>query len=302
MFFTILGILIGIIGIIIPIIHSKKKYVLSYTESVNRLYLPQKDGDVKIIVQYQGQDTKLPLAMTKLVIKNSGKRDIVFNQRFTHPIEIKSSGIEVIDFNTLRCDPSIAPNVTMENNSINLSWDILKKNEKIIIDIIGRLTDMDKIEYADSKCFDFQFRAADINKIKHRPREMGPLKLVTFSGIVFFFLTFVLLFPVGSLREESLVGDIVYNGEEIHNATVLYNMFTDRFFISTTSKRVERYIPSQDVKSITISGCRLPSSYFRIINLSFVAIFFIFLILILVYIYIQIKRRPSYMNNVVFVE
>lgn len=295
MLWTVVSCVISVLGFIIPFCVSSRKYRLSYTEHIKGLYLPKNEGDINLSVSYKGEDCKLPFVIENLVFANYGNKDVVFNQKFDRPVEIKSSVVKFVDIKCSQSNEEINSTIKMEDDTISLSWGILKKGESISIDVFGYLIDADNKSQLEGHCFNVYSRAADIKKIDQKTHKMSTSqKLMLFmSAWAIFVLYFTTVINSG-LREVSLVGDVSYKGEVIENATVLYNIFSNKYYITTTGKRVDRYLPAEDVSDIILSKCKLPSSNYRLINLFFVVIISIVYFVAFLYVYYRIRKYSTF--------
>ncbi|MCQ2338111.1 MAG: hypothetical protein MJ001_04195 [Paludibacteraceae bacterium] len=295
MLWTIISTVISLAGIVIPFWISSRKYNISYTEHIDRLYQFQKGGDVDVSVSYKGEKCKDPFVISNVILKNEGTKDIVFNHKFDRPILINSPVITIVDIKCTQSNAEINSKAILKGgNSIFLSWGILKKGESISIDIFGNVTSTNTLSQLERHYFNVGCRASDINKITQKRHKMNMYQKLI---LILFVLCFCgqLITLASNLRNVSLVGDITYKNEVIDNATILYNVFTDKYYISTTEKRIDRDIPVEDVTNITVSQCKLPSTNYRLVNLTLFVVLAIIVVLMYAYLYKKVSKYPTYM-------
>lgn len=266
MFLTILSIAIGILGLL-PLILSIRNYRISCTEKVDRLYLSRNNQDINVSVSYKGEPSSLPLAITSLVFKNDGNKDIDYHQRFIKPVEITSSLIDVLDVRSFQSNSDINVSTIIQNNEVLLSWDLLKKGESITLEIVGNVLDQNLIAQLEGQCFNVSIRAADIKGIR-KSHNMGMRKRLALLFVAWLFISS--FSPViRDFMNSQLVGDLYYKGDVIKDAAICCNIFTGDYFVTSTTKRVEQRIPAEDVSTITVINSKLPSNNYRFVNLGF---------------------------------
>lgn len=141
------SIIIGaIVGAFIPVVakwllsffkDNKEKYHLSSFCRNAHTYKSMSEGDVSVNIYYKGEKYDDSISIIEIGLVNDGQNDLSFANHFDKPILIRSSTYKIIEVQNISED-KIKANVFIDSEGIvRLSWGLLKKDERIIVRIVG---------------------------------------------------------------------------------------------------------------------------------------------------------------------
>ena len=215
----------------------RERYHLSVTLNSSEVYVPQNSSGVVLSVEYGSNRVDTALVILSISIKNDGKNDIMFRSRFSDDVRISCEGFRFIS--AIADESAVNPNcVSNDDGDILLSWDILKKNEKIDLNLIAQSDDSRTSSFDGVNCFNhlsFDFRSDCIDSIvpskELTNREISFRQLCgkTIERCILSSVMMILLF----LLETSMSSrfDISYSGNVYKNATIHYSPLFNKYYV-----------------------------------------------------------------------
>lgn len=218
------SILIGaFIGAIIPVVGKwifslfrtrKEKYHLSLLRGESATYRTMRDGDVSVNVKYKGEAYSGSLSIIEIGLVNDGLEDLSYVNRFDKPILIRSSAYKIVDAQYIG-KSKIKATVTLLDNTVQIMWGLLKKDETIAVRLVGEYVDSseekrkDKVSFYDS--LSFSVRSDCVDYIAPRRLSFKFLALMSFIIAVLFGTIQYL----ASGRKDSIAKEytFLYNGQ-----------------------------------------------------------------------------------------
>ena len=273
-FFTGIGwpsIIIGaVIGALIPGLfkwvlsffkNHRDKYHISLSCGESHTYKSMSKGDVTVSLHYKDDVYDGTLSVLEINLVNDGLNDISYANHFEKPILIKSSSFKIIDAEYVG-DSKIKANVVRTSEGIiQVSWGLLKKDERIIIRLAGekKFPGDGNAESTDSffDSLSFNVRSDCVDYIA--PRKMPFKYFVAVSTVM------VLLFGLiqyWTTDKKSFVGEeysFCYEGNEVRGS-LTYDKDSDIYIIHSPDS-INHQIHLLDFKKhpkVTISVVRNP--------------------------------------------
>lgn len=205
----------------------KKEYRITYTKKSERQYYLSEQGGVKISISYNGKDMTKPLSVYRLSIVNTGQKDIFFKQRFSSGVKIEHPELEFIDVRIININSKAKPEVFLnEDKSANLSWDILKRNESIELEIVANHIDQPFFVQEENNDFIFTFRSDCMDSFIKKPTSYHTMAVFPYV-IGALYLILLSLIPMA----DSVQIDASINGKTYHNAQLSQNNYSHKFSI-----------------------------------------------------------------------
>jgi len=200
----LITIFFGITGALITFLLLNKSKLKCYQIYPGKLFTEKVSDIKKLEITYNSQKVEGELVFLQLLINNEGNCDIDFKDIY-EPLTITySEPLEVID--AFINDNKFNIKLKINKNSLELNWDLLKKKEYFILNVVIKNPEEGKfkINHRDL-LFSYtkiQSRIKNINKIK----KESYLKLITnrnkFSVIIFVTMSFIFLLFQTSLTVE----------------------------------------------------------------------------------------------------
>lgn len=136
---ALLGAIIPVLGKWIVSLFKKReeKYHLSLIRGEVTNYSSISDGDVSVSIQYKGEDYKGVLTILEIGLENDGMNDISFSNHFDKPILIRSNAYKIVDAQDISEDRIKANVLLSEDGTVQVSWRLLKKGERIVVRLVG---------------------------------------------------------------------------------------------------------------------------------------------------------------------
>lgn len=159
---TLFGAVAGsLVSLLIPVLKklfwpSRQEFHISLLKRGEEKCLSSVESyGVSIDVKYKGESLKGDFSILEIDLFNDGKKAISFSNHFNRPIYLKSDEYRIIGANTINSS-SIGAIVSSKDNGIySISWDLLKQNEFIRIQLVGqRNTERKKAEKTQSPFYD----------------------------------------------------------------------------------------------------------------------------------------------------
>lgn len=206
----------------------RRDFSISYKVVSKRRYKATENGDVKIALSYKGQVVESALAVFSFQLLNSGKKDIFFSRHFTTPVRISYPGWHFINVLILDNESRVNPIISLnDDGTASVAWDILKKGEKVKIEIVA-LEEKDK-DCAGKEGLSFDFRADCLDRFDDGSiRSRRVYKLIVGAVCI----AMVGAFAIMPMRERVKMS-ILYDGVFYQDADVTYNRFTGSYDINT---------------------------------------------------------------------
>ena len=192
------SILIGaIIGALVPVVGKwivslfrtrKEKYHLSLLRGESATYRTMKDGDVSVSVEYKGEAYTGSLSVIEIGLVNDGQEDLSYVNRFDKPILIRSSAYKIVDAQYIGAS-KIKAEVTLSEDTVQITWGLLKKDETIEVRLVGEYIDSpeekrNKVSFYDS--LSFNVRSDCVDYIAPRRTSFKYLAVMSFIVAVLF--------------------------------------------------------------------------------------------------------------------
>lgn len=163
----IVGILITIIIGLLPIFFSNNEKTIRYWHVETESIFFDKIKEInQLKIFYKDKEINDKIIILKTVIENNGKKDI--DKSIVHePMKINfDDSIELLEVEKIQAPGNVE--VQKEDNSIICNWDLLKKREFIILKVLLRKKNKEKIKSDDllKKHCKLSFRITDLSKPK----------------------------------------------------------------------------------------------------------------------------------------
>lgn len=235
------SIIIGaVIGALIPVLFKwiislfrtrKEKYHLSLCLKESASYKTMNDGDVAVDVRYKGEIYNDLLSIIEIGLVNDGLEDISYVNRFDGPIQIQSSAYKIVDAQYIG-NPDIKANISLAEGSVQIEWGLLKKDEMIIVRLVGVYLGeeeqrKERISFYDS--LSFSVRSDCVDYIAPRKVSFGYLAVMSF--IASFLFGVFMYFSEAKTHSSTEVYTFQY-GEQIVSGNLEYDEVTKIYTLS----------------------------------------------------------------------
>lgn len=218
------------------------RYRISVFYKSSQLYVQKNAGDVGIKVNYLGKNIKTALVVLHVGLENKGRKDIMFSSHFTTKIRIHCEGYRLISVKTSdsKCRPEIE--LSSDDDAL-LSWDILKKNEKIDLELVAELKEdtngvIDSLLCYNNLSFDFRSDCLDsivleeaYSEEENRERH-NEIKLIYRSILL---LSLTLLMMELDMVTATRFNINLNNGQPLQETNIMYNSVFDKYIVSSKS-------------------------------------------------------------------
>ena len=204
----------AIIGAIVPILGKwvfslfkkrEERYHLSLIRGESSNYSSMSNGDVSVSIQYKGEDYKGELSVLEIGLENDGLNAISFSNHFDKPILIRSNAFKIVDVQNIS-EEKIKANVLLVGGTVQVSWGLLKKGERIVFRIVGEYIESDDRKTKErSTLFDslsFNVRSDCVDYIKPRRVSFKYLALLSFVACALLGVTHYLSLDKKDYRDE----------------------------------------------------------------------------------------------------
>lgn len=230
----------GVIGALIPVLVKwffslfrthKEKYHLSLFLKESASYKTMNEGDVEVDVRYKGEVYNGSLSVIEIGLVNDGLDDISYVNRFDRPIQIQSSAYKIVDAQYIG-DPEIKANISLAEGSVQIEWGLLKKDEMIIVRLVGEYLggeDQRKERTSFYDSLSFSVRSDCVDCITPRRVSFRYLAVMSFIASLLFG---VIMYFSGAKPHTS---DEVYTfkfGEQVVSGTLEYDEVTEIYTLS----------------------------------------------------------------------
>lgn len=245
----------AIVAIVIELIRRRQKrfHVLFY-HRFSQLYIPRNAGDVGIKVNYKTKDIKTALVVMHVCLENDGREDIMFSTHFSTKVRIHCQGYSFVAVNSEKNDCLPVFEQT-EDGDLLLSWDILKKGEKIKFELVAESKDDLNGTLDDVACYNslsFSFRSDCLDKIVPEKaftyedaRERNHKRLrIGYKVLIISFALSMIMYDMFVLTRYNLTLD---NGQTLEESAIMFNPVIDRYIISSRNDGTV-FIPSAEMK------------------------------------------------------
>jgi hypothetical protein len=221
--------LISVVGIIITIIALNKPKLKYYQIDPSKLFSDKIDELDKIKIQYRSKKIEDKLLFLQVLINNEGNCDIDASAIY-EPLNIKyEEPYKLLDAYIEKKEEKINLELVLENNSITINWDLLKKKEYFIINVVLNYQSEDSIKYSNKnlreKNTTLRYRIKDIDKI-HKESYTKLItnkdKLILITLLSFLFINLLSLayneleLNENYRKQKILYQQILENGENIN--------------------------------------------------------------------------------------
>lgn len=197
---SVLGILIGVIGIAIAVFvyykqKPKRKIEIRAIEGYN--LFSQKSRKEGISILHKGKEIEGSLTLFKIGLKNNTHTDIDGKDLkkdflIKLPEDYTFENIDIPNNEEIKCIPEIRAD---ERNIVKLSWDLLKKEEEIVLDFL--ISSSDSLYYNVYDKLSFEYRIKNIDDSPHKvllkPRKSFINRLINVYLVVGLISTLFLL-------------------------------------------------------------------------------------------------------------
>ncbi len=247
---TILGLLIGLIGIVAPIVWDwwSEKAELSVVERQFTVIL-RRDGTLpKLGVTYDGKDIE-SLSQIVLAVSNTG-RTAITRADVARPVTISFPHAEILTVSSVAPNPPNAEiDVTAEAHSLQVSFPLLNPEDEVTITVLlngldggfeaeARIRNLPKVSTPDPT-----------KQLQLRSGVGWVVYVVGVLGLVFLIATFGLFSEAA--RKKRVIEAIraqtaPFNNASLRAELMAYMMTELRFLSGGRKKRVKRFITSCD--------------------------------------------------------
>lgn len=125
---------------------AKQKYHLSlYREGGESTFASTVRDGISVDVRFNGEKYDGVISILNIEIINDGLESISYVNHFNRPILLKSSKFKIIGAVPDKSTPVKTTILLNEDNTVSISWDLLKRNESIKIQLIGQLIDSEQL-------------------------------------------------------------------------------------------------------------------------------------------------------------
>jgi len=235
------SIIIGaVIGAFIPVLFKwiislfrtrKEKYHLSLCLKESASYKTMNDGDVAVDVRYKGEIYNDLLSIIEIGLVNDGLEDISYVNRFDKPILVQSCAYRIVDAQYIG-DPVIKANISQAEDSVQIEWGLLKKDEMIVVRLVGEYLGgeeqrQERISFYDS--LSFSVRSDCVDYIT--PRKVSFRYLAVMSFIASFLFGVIMYFSGAKTHSSAEVYTFKY-GEQVVSGNLRYDEVTEYYTLS----------------------------------------------------------------------
>lgn len=239
---TIIGAVVGaiiiwLLGVILRLFKpSRQNYHISlYKLGEEATFVSSIKGDLTVDVRYKGESYEGAVSILNIELMNDGKNDISYVNHFNRPILLKSNKYKIINAYELE-GTDIRTNVSLnDDNTVSISWDLLKQKESIRVQLIGQLINEEKSDnkvnpypsFFDSLQFNVRSDCVDYIMPGRLSYKMVAAYLTLFIAII------AILHIFFSLREISNVEEYTFLvGENVVSGALSFDSERNRYVIS----------------------------------------------------------------------
>ena len=235
------SIIIGaVIGALIPVLVKwffslfrtrKEKYHLSLCLEEEASYRTMNEGDVEVDVRYKGEVYNGSLSVIEIGLVNDGQESLSYVNRFDKPILIRSSDYRIVDAQFIG-DPDIKASVSLSEDTVQVEWGLLKKDERIIVRLAGEYLEGVEQRKERTSFFDslsFNVRSDCVDYIAPRRISFRYLAMMSFIATVLLGIIFYLTGSKADLETE--VYTFKY-GEKVVSGCLEYDDVEDVYTLS----------------------------------------------------------------------
>ena len=240
----------AILGVVIPGLgklllslfkRHKDKYHLSLIRGETSTYSSMSEGDVSVNIQYKGEDYTGVLSILEISLENDGLNSISFANHFEKPIMICSNAYKIVDVQDISKD-KIKANVTLsEDGTVQLTWGLLKKDERVTIRLVGEYTKLTERKKNERTTFydslSFSVRSDCVDYITPRGISFKYLVLMSFFACSLAGVSHYWALENKDVRDEAY--SFNYEGEII-TGNLQYDEATNIYTISQPDNLVEK--------------------------------------------------------------
>lgn len=271
----------------------KEKYHLSLLRGESATYRTMKDGDVSVSVEYKGEAYTGSLSVIEIGLVNDGLEDLSYVNRFDKPILIRSSAYKIVDAQYIGAS-KIKAEVTLSEDTVQITWGLLKKDETIEVRLVGENIDSpeekrNKVSFYDSLSFNVRSDCVDYIA----PRRTSFKSLVVMSFIVAALMGTVHYLSIG--KKDSIEKEYAfeYEGQRL-SGCLEYDEKTDVYIISPRDSivRQNKLLDFRSYPSITVSRSWRESTFIIVIY------FGVWLFMLLVWALLTLLDRKKDGNKV----
>lgn len=279
------------------------RYRISVFYKSSQLYVQKNAGDVGIKVNYLDKNIKTALIVLHVGLENKGRKDIMFSSHFTTKIRIHCEGYRLISVKTSdsKCRPEIE--LSSDDDAL-LSWDILKKREKIDLELVAELKEDTNVVIDSLLCYNnlsFDFRSDCLDSIvpekaysveENRERH-NEIKLIYRSILLLTLALFMMELDMATATRFNLNLD---NGQPFQETNIMYSSIFDKYIVSSQTDGT-MIISSEEMKGlVSLIPVDKQSSYYYfsfVYQLMCLLMLFISLLMVCITVIKTMHRRRS---------